>query len=135
MADKTITAANVLASTTSYQVKTAAVAITRGQVIYLLTAGTVGLADSNGTTPSNSVEGIALADCGAGQPCIYVQTDTAFTPGFSDTAGNVVYLSDTPGAITTTYADIASGSTVIQLGNMTSTTVMKFVPLVGGVKP
>lgn len=137
MADLSVTAANVLASasagTISY--KTAAVAITRGQYIYLLAAGTVGLADANATTPANSIEGCALADCAAGQKCLYVQSDTGFTPGFSATAGDDVWLSQTAGACTKTKADLTSGATVIWLGSMTSSTVMKFAPVSGGVIP
>ena len=135
MADKSITAANVLATSTQYVIKTAAVAITRGQYIYLLANGTVGLADSNAASPANSVEGVALVDCGAGQPCCYVQSDTIFTPGFSDTAGNPVYLSNTAGACTTAAADVASGSTNIVLGGMLTSTTMKFAPQVYGTKP
>jgi hypothetical protein len=137
MADLAVTAANVLKSSNgTIAVLTAATAITRGQYIYTLAAGTAGLADSNGTTPANTITGIALADVGTGQPVPYVPTDTALTTGFTASAAGVtVYLSNTPGGATETYADIASGSTVIILGNMTSTTVMKFSPLVGGVKP
>jgi hypothetical protein len=135
MADKSITAANVLSSLTSFNVKIAAAPITRGQAIYLLAAGTVGLADSNGVAPSNTVEGIALADCGTAQPCIYQSLDANFTPGFTDTAGNTVYLSNTSGGITTTYADIASGSTVIVLGGMLTSTTMKLAPQTYGTKP
>jgi uncharacterized protein YgbK (DUF1537 family) len=66
-----------------------------------------------------------------------VPTDTALTTGFTaSAAGVVIYLSsDTAGAATETYADLDSGSTVIVLGSMLTTTTMKFSPLVGGVKP
>jgi len=138
MADLAVTAANVLKSSNgTIGVLTAATTITRGQYIYTLAAGTVGLADSNGTTPANSVTGIALADVATGQPVPYVPTDTALTTGFTaSAAGVVIYLSsDTAGAATETYADLDSGSTVIVLGSMLTTTTMKFSPLVGGVKP
>jgi len=137
MADLAITAANVLKSSNgTIAVLTAAGAITRGQYIYTLANNTAGLADSNGTTPANTVTGVALADVGAGQPVPYVPTDTALTTGFTASAAGVtIYLSNTPGAATETYADIASGSTVIILGSMLTTTTMKFTPLIGGVKP
>ena len=138
MADLAITAANVLKSSNgTIAVLTAAVAITRGQYIYTLAAGTAGLADSNGSTPANTVTGVALAEVGVGQPVPYVPTDTSLTTGFTASAAGVtIYLSsDTAGAATETYADIDSGSTVIILGNMLTTTTMKFTPLVGGVKP
>ena len=136
MADLSITAANVLQSSgTSVSSGVASTAITRGQYVYVLANGTIGLADSNGTTPANSIAGCAIADIATGQTCFYVASDSGFTPGFSATAGDTIWLSDTPGAATKTYADIASGSTVIPLGVMTSSTVMKFSPIVGGVKP
>ena len=136
MADLSITAANVLQTAgTSVSSGVASTAITRGQYIYTLANGTIGLADSNGTTPSNSITGCSLVDVSTGQTCFYVASDTSFTPGFSAVAGDTIWLSDTPGAATKTYADIASGSTVIALGLMTSSTVMKLSPLVGGVKP
>lgn len=136
MADLSITAANVLqTSGTSVSSGVASTAITRGQYVYVLANGTIGLADSNGTSPANSVAGCAIADVSTSQTCFYVASDATFTPGFSATAGDTIWLSDTPGACTKTYADIASGSTVIPLGVMTSSTVMRFSPLVGGVKP
>lgn len=137
MADLSITAANVLqTSGTAVQSGVASTAIARGQYVYILANGTIGLADSNGTSPANSVAGCAIADVSSGQTCFYVASDATFTPGFSATAGDTIWLSsDTAGACTKTYADIASGSTVIPLGVMTSSTVMRFSPLVGGVKP
>lgn len=136
MADLSITAANVLQSSgTSVTPGIAATAITRGQYVYVLANGTIGLADSNGSTPANTIAGCSVVDVATGQTCFYVATDSAFTPGFSAVAGDTIWLSDTPGACTKTYADIASGSTVIPLGVMTSSTVMKLSPLTGGVKP
>ena len=113
----------------------AAAAITAGQVIYRLAAGTVGLADANGTTPANSVLGIALNGAAAGQPVLYVATDSAFTFGGTSTAGKTLYLSATAGAIVDDIADLTSGCTVIALGGTTSTTVMNLDPVVGGVVP
>lgn len=137
MADLSVTAANVLqTSGTSVSSGVAASAITRGQYVYVLANGTIGLADSNGSSPANSVAGCCIADVATGQTCFYVASDATFTPGFSSTAGNVIYLSsDTAGGATETYSDIDSGSTVIVLGAMKTSTVMKFSPLVGGVKP
>jgi len=135
MADLSPTAASVLQSSgTSVSSGVASTTITRGQYVYVLAAGTIGLADSNGASPANSVAGCCIADCATGQTCFYVASDSGFTPGFTVLAGDTIWLSNTPGACTKTYADIASGSTVIPLGVMTSTTVMRFSPLVGGVK-
>jgi len=135
MADLSPTAANVLQSSgTSVSAGVASTAITRGQYVYVLANGTIGLADSNGTTPANSVAGCCIADVATSQTCFYVASDSGFTPGFTVLAGDTIWLSNTPGACTKTYADVAVGSTVIPLGVMTSTTVMRFSPLVGGVK-
>lgn len=136
MADKSITAANVLQSS-SGQVTTAvaAVAVTRGQFIYKLTNGTVGLADANGASPANTIEGCALADVAAGQTLLYCKTDTSFTPGFTGTAGDRVYLSGTAGGCTTASADLASGMTVIVLGIMLTSSTMIFTPVTGGAIP
>jgi hypothetical protein len=135
MADLSPTAANVLQSSgTSVSSGVASTAITRGQYVYVLAAGTIGLADSNGASPANSVAGCCLADVATSQTCFYVAVDSGFTPGFTVLAGDTIWLSNTPGACTKTYADVAAGSTVIPLGVMTSTTVMRLSPLVGGVK-
>lgn len=146
MADLSITAANVapsLAGIGNRKSAIAAVAITAGQYLYKLAAvdsvysfPQVGLADSNGTSPANSIEGCAINNAGAGQIVDYVPADANFNTGASAVAlGATAYLSDTPGGITVTYADIASGSTVIVLGNYISATNMNFAPIVGGVKP
>jgi hypothetical protein len=135
MADLSVTAANVLQSSgTSVSSGVASTAITRGQYVYVLANGTIGLADSNGASPANSVAGCCLADVATSQTCFYVAVDSGFTPGFTVLAGDTIWLSNTPGACTKTYADVAAGSTVIPLGVMTSTTVMRLSPLVGGVK-
>ena len=135
MADLAVTAANVLQSSgTSVSSGVASTAITRGQYVYVLANGTIGLADSNGASPANSVAGCCLADVATSQTCFYVAADSGFTPGFTVLAGDTIWLSNTPGACTKTYADVAAGSTVIPLGVMTSTTVMRLSPLVGGVK-
>lgn len=135
MSDVSITAASVLKSSNGIiQSGIAAATITQGQVLYQLANQTFGLADSNGVSPANSVAGIALNAASAGQPIDYVATDTAFTTGGTFTSGAAVYLSDTPGGITATYADIASGSTVIILGVVNTDGTLNLRPVVGGVK-
>ena len=135
MADISITAANVLKSSNGVILRaTSAATITAGSIIYQLADLTVGLADSNGTTPANSVFGVAINGATSGQPVNYVATDTGLTFGGTTTVGLVLYLSNTPGAVTSTYADLASGSTVIALGVATSSTVVNFNPTTGGVK-
>lgn len=111
-----------------------AVNILGGQNLYKLANGTLGLADSNGVSPANSFAGVALHSSRAGHPVRYIKIDPDFVPGFTAVAGDPIYLSDTPGGSTKTYADVASGSTVILLGVMTTTTHMNLNPIVGGVK-
>jgi len=138
MADLSITAANVLQSSgTSVSSGVASTEITRGQYVYVLANGTIGLADSNGTAPANTCAGCSIVDVSMGQTCFYVATDSTFTPGFTASAGDQIWLSNTnsSGAATKTWADLASGTTVISLGGMLTSTTMKFSPQVYGVKP
>lgn len=140
MAVLSITAANVFkgsGSTAQNGVAAAATTITQGQALYQLSAGTIGLADANATVAgSNAFIGFALNAASPGQPITFVGTDTAYIPGATLTVGGTVWLdSTTPGAVTQTYADVASGSTVIVLGVATSTTAMNLLPVVGGLKP
>lgn len=137
MSDISITPASVLKSSTATALSgIAGATITQGQALYIDTTASnvLKLADSNGTAPANTFAGFALNSASTGQPVQYVASDTAYICGGTLTSGNVIYLSDTPGAITATYADIASGSTVITLGVATSTTAMVLTPVVGGVK-
>lgn len=137
MADLSITVANVLASTAGQKLQATAAAgvtITAGQYIVVDASNLAYLADSNGSPPLNGCSGVALNGASPGQPVDYVGKDSGFTFGGTAVSGDVLYLSDTPGAVTKTYADIASGSTVITLGAMTSTTVLNLNITVGGTK-
>lgn len=135
MADIAITAASVLRSTGQILTGTAGATITQGQPLYLdPSVNKLKLSDSNATTPANSCVGMSLNAASDGQPIDYVATDPAYVCGGTLAAGAVVYVSNTPGGITTTYADLASGTTVISLGVATSTTAMNLLPAVGGVK-
>ncbi len=139
MAVLSITAANVLKSanaTLTTGTVAAATTITQGQALYQLANGTIGLADANATvTGSNAFIGFALNAASPGQPISFIGLDTGYTPGATLTAGGVVWLdSTTPGAVTQTYSDVASGSTVITLGIALTTTTMNLLPVVGGVK-
>jgi len=138
MSDISITPANVLKSATS-QLLTgicdSGVTVTAGQCIYIDVANLISLADSNGTPPANSISGIALNGASPGQPCDYVKLDAALVIGATLTNAAVLYLSNTAGGITATYADLASGTTVICLGVAISTTAFNFNPTVGGTKP
>lgn len=137
MADLSITVASVLKSSAGTSITgttAAATTITQGQAVYVLTNGTIGLADSNATTPANTCAGISLNAASPGQPVTYVGIDSGFTPGATLTSGNAIYLSNTAGGLTATYSDVASGSTIIVVGIATGTTTMNLNPVVGGVK-
>lgn len=138
MSDISITASQVLKSPQSQlQQGVAGVALTAGTVFYIDTNQVAQLSDSNGAAATNAVTGIALNNCGAGQPFDYVAKDALLTlgAGASLVSGNTLWLSDTPGKITQTYADIASGSVVISLGVVNTDGVsFNFNPVVGGTK-
>lgn len=113
------------------------VTITAGQTIYIDPATNLAvLSDANGTTPINAVSGISLNGASPGQPVDWVGADTLLTIGATLTIGSVLYLSSAnPGGITATYADVASLSTVINLGTAVTAAAFNFRPNVGGVKP
>lgn len=135
MADISITASSVLASSDAFKrTGVAGVAITAGQSLYIDTANSnvLKLADSDGTTPANSFAGIALHSAASGQPIQYALTDPSFTFGGTVSAGDAIYLSDTPGGITKTFSELETGDKVIVLGVALTTTTMNLSPVVGG---
>lgn len=131
-----VTAANVLKGSGSQtQTVTAGVAITAGQYCYLDTSNLAQLADADGSSVTQVVDGVAANNAGAGQPVTLIQANSsvAITPGFTASAiGVVIYLFDTAGGATETFADLESGDKVIVLGVMVTTTTMKFYPVTGG---
>lgn len=141
MADISIVAASVLRSS-SGQVGTqsAGAAITQGQVLYMDTANSnvMKLADSNAGSVGDLIRQglyIALNAASTGQPISYVTLDSAFaTGGTLATSAPTIWLSNTPGGITATLADLASGSTIVQLGVVNTDLTLNFNPLVGGTK-
>lgn len=139
MADLSITAASVLKSasgTQSIGTIAAATTVTAGKALYQLANGTYGLADSNGSSPANTFAGIALTGGGAGQPVLFCGADAGgFTLGATVTVGATIYLSNTAGGLTETYADVASSSTVIAVGVAVTASTINLTPVVGGVKP
>lgn len=134
MADISITAASVLSGDgATVQDGTAGATITQGQALYLDTAtNTLKLADADGATPINTLAGIALTGASSGQPIKYASRAPAFVLGATVLAGDVIYLSDTPGGLTKTIGDLEAGDKVIVVGVMISTTVMNLAPITGG---
>jgi len=120
MADVSITAANVLKSSTGETFNgTAGAAITQGQVCYVDTADSnkVKLADANGAAALHVVKGIALNAASTGQPVTLCTKDTAgFTVGGTVTQGVVYALSTTAGGIAPIADLITTGDGVSILG-------------------
>lgn len=130
MADISITAANVAASTAGTAVKRSeynfGATITQGQAVYLDSSNTWQKLDLNAAATGNGItdlRGIALNSGASGQPATVVVYDEDFTPGGTLTNGLVVYGSNTPGGIT--QADIpTTGAYPVSLGIAKSTTKM-----------
>lgn len=132
MADLSVTAANVLASSTAVVERgyNFGATFTAGQAGYLDTStNTWKLLDLNAAATGNGItdkRGIALNGGASGQPGTFVIEDTDFTPGATLTNGTAVYGSTTAGGIT---HDIpGSGSYPVYIGQAKSTSkmVLKF---------
>lgn len=135
MAVLSITATAVLKSgdsaTTAVKTIAAGVTVTQGQALYLLSDGTVGLADANVAAPVNTFFGFALTAGSPGQPCVVLTGDSVgYTLG-ATLAISPVYLSNTAGAVTQTLGDLSvSKLTVVAVP--ISTTVAIVTPVAGG---
>lgn len=126
------TAASVLAVTTSgitnvalnTGIAAAGVTIVAGNMVYLVDAAaqTYGLADANVSGAKVPV-GMAQCGCGPGQPFFFLSRGT-INPGGTMTVGVPIYLSVTPGGITETYADIASGEWSVVIGQAIAATTL-----------
>jgi len=84
-------------------------AITQGQVVYMTTTGTIGVADAN-AAGKQQARGIALSAVGAGQAVDYLKRGrvAGFTVSGVDCSAPL-YLSDTAGAL----ADAAGTMSVV----------------------
>lgn len=143
MAAIAITTTAVLASS-SAQTATGGIAgatITQGQALYVDTSDSnkLKLADADSGSAGDAIRAgiqIALNAASAGQPVAYVTQDAALATGATTplTSGATIYLGTTAGAITATYADLGSGSTVVQLGVVNTDGTLNFKPLIGGTK-
>lgn len=119
MADITVTASRVgllYPSKADVRSYIAAETITKGQAVYITTAGKVGVADAN-AAGKQQFRGIALNGGGAGQAIEVVHEGEL--AGFTVSGLNVgvlVYLSDTAGAL----AD-AAGTMTVAAGRVVAT--------------
>lgn len=136
MADISITAANVLKSSTGIPaLGIAGATITAGQAVYIDTSDSnkIKLADADGTAPANTFAGIALNSATAGQPISYCTSDTGgFTIGATLAIGDTIWLSPNPGGLTRTFADFGSTDKITVVGSMVTTTTMNLTTIVGG---
>lgn len=125
MADISITASAVLAGANSANVVgIAAEAIAAGKACYQSSSDKKWrLADSNSSTAeARQATGIALNGAAANQP-VSIHKSGDITIGATLTAGQAVYLSDTPGGLCP-VADIGAGEYVCLIGLAKSTTVL-----------
>jgi hypothetical protein len=125
MTDLVITAANVLAGADSSAVTgVAGETITAGKAVYLSsTTKKWMLADSNSATAeARQAKGIALNGASLNQP-IAVHKSGDITIGAAITAGQAVFLSDTPGGLCP-LADVGAGEYLCQIGLAKSTSVI-----------
>jgi hypothetical protein len=123
MADITITAGNVLASSdATIEHGRAGATITAGQVVSLnTTTGKYVLADADGAAGIDRPRGLALNNAADGQPLAIVKSGDVTLGGM--TAGVTYYLSPSPGGIAP-RADVLTGDIVSVLGVAKSTTVL-----------
>ena len=125
MVDIVITASAIIAGSNSAQVHgTAGETIVAGKAVYQ-SASTKKwmLADSNSATAAaRQAAGIALNGASDGQP-VTVHKFGDLTVGAVLTAGQAVYLSDTPGGLCP-LADVGAGEYVCLVGLAKSTSVL-----------
>ena len=135
MADITVTAASVLASSTAVLNRqyNFAATVTAGQTVYLNSSNKWALFDQDSATGAAITDkrGCALNGGALDQPAVVVEEDTGFTSGGTMTVGTAVYGSSNAGAIT--HDVPGSGKYPVLLGMPKSTTVMVLKPVAGGV--
>jgi hypothetical protein len=138
MTDIVITASAVVAGNGAQtKTGTAGAAIAAGDIVYLDTAttGKWQLADSDAASAEargqTSNIGVALNSAALNQP-IVVQTSGPVTLGAVLTAGQALYLSDTPGKLCP-VADISGGDYFTLMGLAASNSVMNVDPQYSGV--
>ena len=133
MADITITAANVVASSGALKEQgIAGAAITAGQWVYRDANGKYQLADSNsGTALARTPRGVALNNAAANQP-LMIARGGEVTIGGTLTAGVTYYMSDTPGGMCP-VADVGTGEYSCILGIAKSASVLDIAIKASGV--
>lgn len=137
MADIVVTPSAVIPSSNAIiRTGIAGATITQGQTLYIDTANNyvLKLADSDGASALvATVAGIANNAASAGQRVDYTVSDPSFTIGATVLAGDDIWLSDTPGGITKTRAELEAADIVVHLGVMLTTTTMNLNITIGGI--
>jgi hypothetical protein len=133
MADIAITATAFIPSANATLIQgIAGATLTRGQPLYFdSAAGTYKLYVATNVLTDGFV-GFACEDAAAGQPIMIVTKDPALALGGTLVNGDTVWLSLS--GVTKTFADLVSTWRIWTAGVATSTTVMNFSPVKGGVK-
>lgn len=134
-ADKSVTAANVLASTSaSISSGFAGEAVTAGQPVFKdVATGKWLLSDAN-VTAKAKVDGVTLHAAALNQPLQVVTKDPDFTPGITIASGETIVLSATAGAVCPD-ADITSTGKKIIMMVGTGSNKASLAFLAGGVIP
>jgi hypothetical protein len=136
MADLSITAANVLASTAAEirREYNAGATITAGQLVYLDSNNKWQLVDTDAGATGNAVTticGIALAGASNNQPLSVAVADTGFTPGATLTVGKAYFASVNAGAIADTAPSTNGYTRFVGIGKTAAVMVLK--PVCAGV--
>jgi len=122
MADVSITAANVLASSgAARNTGTAGETITQGMPVYVKASdGKIYKAVKTSAAAAAAV-GIALNSAALNQPVTYVTEDDDFTPGFTTAAGTSYFVGAAAGGISAA-GDLATGNfaTFLMIGISTT---------------
>jgi len=120
MADLSITDSDVIPSATGLKNKRVLVAaetIEAGESLYEDSAGKAALTDASDSAKIGFI-GIAVSNAVTGQPVVYVGADDNLAvTAAAVTNGAPIWLSETPGKLTSTQGDIATtGATHVLIG-------------------
>jgi hypothetical protein len=135
MADLAITATAFVPSANATLLQgVAGEAVTRGQSLYYDSGtGTYKLFDANDVT-KDQFFGLACEDATTNQPLMVCTKDPALALGGTLAVGDRVYGSATPGGLTKTEADLATGWRIWTIGVANAANVINFSPVKGGIK-
>jgi hypothetical protein len=133
MSDISITPASFVPSANATIIQgIAGATLTRGQPVYLDAAtGTYKLYVATSIT-TDGLAGLMCEDVAINQPCLVLVKDPALVLGGTLVTGDTVWTSLS--GLTKTIADLVSTWRIWVAGVATSSTVMNFSPVKGGVK-